>query len=320
MIEATDYIAAPLHEHTLFDRYQLADLLLVSRAFYQLASPLFFQRIDITDRLRSLPYDQSEVFTTVCRFSESVNARHVRELVIGVRGFSQDVVIHLLYSYYRKLGEVLPKLLQAFRRLKILTIVSPELTSSITITSPVSRATANFITQVVGMVFAEYLPHVADLHPLWGHPYCRPVIYQAPMMLESLIMDWQTCVFPEAGAVIRTDGQRCFPDSHYELAFFPFVAQATNLRHLCLRYGYRRKLLLDLLDCSRLVHLEILELGGFHTSFEHLKALLSGSKHTLRAVDLQLVQLITGDWEAVFALLGAFPALHYLYVERCSYV
>ncbi len=218
------------------------------------------------------------------------------------------------------MSQVLPTLLQAFQSLKVLTIVSPELTSSLTITSPVSKATAIAITKVVDMVFREYLPQTGQDHPFWTMPQCRPPIYQAPKMVESLILDWQTFYSSDADTVIRSDSQRFYRDRHYETVFFSFVAAATNLRHLCLRYGNWRKLQLDLLDCSRLNRLEILELGGFYASFAHLTALLARNQGVLRAVDLQLVQLSSGDWEDVFVLLDTFPALEYLYVERCSYV
>ena len=215
---------------------------------------------------------------------------------------------------------MLPKLLRAFRRLQILTIVGPEVTQSITITSPGSRASAEFVTCMLEKVFSEYLPFTAKHHPLATFSTCRVAISQAPLMVESYVMDWQTCYFPEADRVVRTDAQRYYRDSLYELYLFSFIAETSYLRHLCIRYGNRRKILLDLLDYSGLVHLEILELGGVQVTFENLKALLSGNVDTLRAVDLQLIELRTGDWEGIYGHLETFEALKYLFVERCSYI
>lgn len=309
----------PLHKHTLFDRHQLADLRLVSERFSEFASPRFLQRINITRNLNSNLFSQEKDFTIIMSLSESDNAHDVRELVVGVRSDDRD----LMSSYHRGLKEIMPDLLQAFTGLRVLTIVSSELTSSLTIPSPLSRGQAILLTNTVYWAFKEDIPLPTIDNPFWSMPQCQPAIAQAPILLESSIMDrWKPTDFPltYSSATIRSGSQRLFDEEFYEDWFFPFLEEASNLRHLCLRHSYRRPLELDLLNVSHFARLEIVQLIGIEVSYQHLVTLFSRNEGTLRAVELQLVQLITGDWERIFRILGGFEALEDLLVVHCSYV
>ena len=320
MTTSTNYVARPLHNYAQIDRDQLAVLRLVNHHFNRTASPIFFRRIDASEHTSNLPYGNSEEFTDICKFSQTENARYVRELVIGVRGWTIDNVTPRLNSYYESVTEVLPDLLQELSKLEVLTIIGPEVSYSIRLSSPVSEKSAEFHSYVVEKVFSEYLPFTMEHHPFSTVPSCKLAINQAPAMLESLTMDWQTCFLDETDATHRTDSQRYFRDSLYEMFLFSFLAETTNLKHLRIRFGRLRKLDLDLLDSSRLVNLQILELGGFHVSLGNLKTLLSNNVGTLRAVDLQLIQLRTSDWEVIYKHLESFPHLEFLEVDRCAYV
>ena len=322
---STYSIPVPLAEHALYDQVQLSVLRLVNKRFERLTRPMFWRRVDYTDDASSTSVPTTD-FSSLVGLSQSYIGHHVHELVVGIVGNSHIITSDMEYGYYRALIQVLPQLLEEFTSLKTLTIVGPELTSCVTITSPVSRATARLVTDAVNWVFKERVPLAPGDNPFWHMPQCQPAVFQGPMMLESVIMNMsQTIHFPSSATTVaaaspRSDSENYYSDRHYEEYLFPFLRLALNLRHLCLRFGHLRNLQLNQLDCSRFERLEILQLSGFTASFEHLMALLGRNEGTLRAVELQLVQLSSGDWEQVFVFLDASEALEQLFIVHCSYL
>ncbi len=111
--------------------------------------------------------------------------------------------------------------------------------------------------------------------------------------------------------------QEAYPNEKFAPGFFKFVELANNVETLRIRATH--VLDMDLLSTVRFCKLRILELRNLKVSWDSLVAVVDNNTETLRAIDLDGIQLKSGTWKALLLKLCSLPQLDYFAMEACSY-
>ena len=111
--------------------------------------------------------------------------------------------------------------------------------------------------------------------------------------------------------------QIAYPNQKFAPGFFRFIEAAPNVKILRIRATHVFDM--DLFKVTEFCSLHVLELRNLKISLEHFLSIIEQNIDTLRAIDLEDFQLVSGTWEHFLLRLCSLPCLDYFEISGCSY-
>ena len=330
------YAARPTQIYDAESQKALADFRLVSKTFCRSASPRLFREVNarMTSRhdgtLQSLPLNK------LLRLSRSDHAQHVRTISVGVAKVFHSHDESAVAKYINDLGVVLPACFPSYPRLCALRFSGPCYPGGHKedhhFPEELRRALRETIENTLGNTLMRSLTDLSLALPL-THDFA------------ALIDDCQLAIPNDLGPLLdllsrlrhldikidensghggqhwmlkpKSGVQKAYPNEKFASGFFEFIEQARNVESLRIRVTH--VLDMDLLVTSQLRTLRVLELENLKLSIESFCNIIERNIDTLRAIDLDGVQLKSGTWKALLLNLCCLPHLDYFSMDACSY-
>ena len=316
-----------------FGRPDIARARLVNRTFCNCATPLLFQEFNACYS-ESYRENATTWASRLLQLSFSPLANHIESITIGFDSYSLPSLKNL-DEYLLEGAYILPSLISACRKLRVLDIQSPGKHDRM-LPDGISY---RIFMKTLGQVFRVTCQKADDVNfdgikislPC-THDYIDLISQQFPSDIASLsfhrlmrsIRHLDVTVTDSSGnggqrywQESESEGQVKYPNQSYQNGFWDFIGSAPDLRSLCVRCTH--VLDFDRLQINTLVNLQELSLSRVQMSQSHFLRLASQNASTLRAIELGFVQLDSGTWESTLLQLCSLPVLDSFFMESCGY-
>ena len=330
------YAPRPTQIYEAKSQSALANLRLVSKLFCNSASPRLFREVNATMTSRVDGTLQSRPVNKLLEFSRGVYAQYVRVISVGIARVIKEQDRLVVANYIQDLGSILPACFPSYQRLKTLRISGPYYPGGHVQDFPfpedLRHALRNTIETILGHASAGSFNELSLALPL-THDFAaliddaRYMILTLPTPFQDLLttlshldinvgdnsgpggQHWM--LKPKSGA------QKAYPNEKFAPGFFAFIEIANNVETLRIRATH--VLDMDLLNTARFCKLRSLELRNIKAHWGSLVAVVENNTETLRAIDLDGVELKSGTWKALLLKFCSLPQLNYFAMDACRY-
>ena len=310
---------------------------LINKAFNECVGALLFQEFNATITNTE---DGSQRWAARTRqLSRSPLADHIELLKVGF-GWDFEPAESDVESYLFEAADVVPALVHACKKLRILDIRAPSVRDDRFDLSPGAVNYQMFMKTLDHIFRLIYdstdrtrLDSISISLPL-AHDYieltskldrssCDASMQSFSGMMQSIrhlsasISDFSG---QGGGRYVHeptSSGQHNYPNQVHQQHFWDFIRSATNLRSLCLRCTHI--LDFDQLRIDHFTSLRELSLARVQMSQKHLLDLVAWNSSTLRAIEFQHVQLDSGTWQSTLLHLCSLSRLDHFFVDSCGY-
>lgn len=279
---------------------------------------------------------QSKPLNKLLELSRGGYAQYVRVISVGIARVIKEEDTMVIANYIGDLRSILPACFSSYQRLKTLRVSGPcypgghqkdphfpeALRHALrnTIETTLGHAPADSLTELSLALplthdFAALIDDSQYMTLTWPIPFQN--ILATLSHLDITIGDnsgpggqhWM--LKPKSGT------QKAYPNEKFARGFFEFIEIASNVETLRIRVTH--VLDMDLLNTTRFCKLRILELRNLKISWYNLVAVVDNNMESLRAIDLDGVQLKSGTWSALLLKFCSLPKLDYFAMDACSY-
>ena len=279
---------------------------------------------------------QSRPLNKLLELSRGDYAQYVRVVSVGVAPVVKERDQPVVTNYIKDLQSILPACFPSYQRLKTLRISGPCYPGGHEedphFPEDLRHALRNTIETTLGHAPAGSLTELSLALPL-THDFaaliddCQYMTFTRPGPFQDLLatlnhlnidindnsgpggQHWM--LKPKSGA------QKAYPNEKFAPGFFKFIEVANNVETLRIRVTH--VLDMDLLNTARFCKLRILELRNLKVSWDSFVAVVDNNTETLRAIDLDGIQLKSGTWKALLLKFCSLPRLDYFAMDACSY-
>lgn len=279
---------------------------------------------------------QSRPLNKLLELSRGGYAQYVKVISVGIARVIKEEDTMVIANYIGDLRSILPACFSSYQRLKTLRVSGPCYPGGHQkdphFPEALRHALRNTIETTLGHAPADSLTELSLALPL-THDFAAliddsqymtltwPIPFQDILAtlshLDITIGDnsgpggqhWM--LKPKSGT------QKAYPNEKFARGFFEFIEIASNVETLRIRVTH--VLDMDLLNTTRFCKLRILELRNLKISWYNLVAVVDNNMESLRAIDLDGVQLKSGTWNALLLKFCSLPKLDYFAMDACSY-
>ncbi len=335
-------------------REDLARARLVNKVFRDCATPLLFRKVDV--RLPHSADGSPQAWTSrLLLFSASPLVQHVEKLRVGFHRDSLrlfDSVEHyleddyeseedyLLEDYLLEAAFIIPLIINACPNLRIVSIKGPRKRLYGSRFQPL---------EAYEVMFAKILDHVFRvLSSRTSNAPLDTIKIALPLTIDyDLFTSWRRRDLSEVGGISLSwimqhirhlrvkvldgsgpGGQRYFqsresrghrttPNQGSQQFFWGFIASATNLYSLNLTCSHILKF--DNLALDNFTSLRELRLVRVQMSQNRFLQLIAQVAATVRAIELDHIELDSGTWESILQHMCTLPLLDHFFIDACGY-
>ena len=279
---------------------------------------------------------QSRPLHKLLELSRGDYAQYVRVVSVGIARVIREKDIEVVANYIEDLRSILPACFSSYQRLKTLHISGPrypfgyeedphfpeDLRHALrnTIATTLGHAPAGSLTEL-----SLALPLTHDFAALIDDTQYMTLAWPTPFQdLLATLSHLNISIGDNSGPggqpwilKPRSGAQNAYPNEKLAPGFFNFIENANNVESL--RIKVTHVLNMDLLNTARFCRLRVLELRNLKVSWENFIAIVDNNRETLRAIDLDGIQLKSGTWKALLLKLCSLPQLDYFSMDACSY-
>ena len=279
---------------------------------------------------------QSKPLHKLLELSRGDYAQYVRVVSVGIARVIKEKEIKVAANYIGDLRSILPACFSSYQRLKTLRISGPyypgghqedphfpeDLRHALrnTIGTTLGHAPAGSLTEL-----SLALPLTHDFAALIDDTQYMTLAWPTPFQdLLATLSHLNINISDNSGPggqqwmlKPRSGTQKAYPNERFAPGFFKFVEVANNVETLRIRVTH--VLDMDLLNTARFCKLRILELRNLKVSWDSFVAFVENNTDTLRAIDLDGIQLKSGTWKALLLKFCCLPQLDYFAMDACRY-
>ena len=328
------YAPRPTQIYEAKSQSALANLRLVSKVFCSSATPRLFREVNATMTSRVDGTLQSRPLNKLLELSRGDYARYVRVISVGVARVIKHKMV--VANYIQDLGSILPACFPSYQRLETLRVSGPcypggherdlpfpenlRLAFRNTIENTLGYAPAGSLTEL-----SLTLPLTHDFAALIDDNQYMAFTWQAPFQdILATLSHLDIAIGDNSGQGGQSwmlkhssSAQKAYPNERFAPGFFKFIEFAKNVETLRIRATH--VLDMDLLNTARFRKLRILELRNIKVSWDRFVAVVENNAETLRAIDLDGIQLKSGTWKALLLKFCSLPQLDYFAMDACRY-
>ena len=279
---------------------------------------------------------QSRPLNKLLELSRGGYAQYVKVMSVGIARVMKEEDRMVIARYIGDLRSILPACFSSFQRLKTLRVSGPCYPGGHQkdphFPEYLRHALRNTIETTLGHAPAESLTELSLALPLThdfavlidDHQYMTlawPIPFQDILTTLSHL---DITIGDNSGPggqhwMLKpiSDAQKAYPNEKFAAAFFRFIETAHNVKTLRIRLTH--VLDMDLLNTAKFCKLRVLELRNLEVSWPNLLAIVNANIDTLRAIDLDGVQLKCGTWKTLLLAFCSLPKLDYFAMDACGY-
>ena len=277
---------------------------------------------------------QSRPLNKLLGLSRGDCAQYVKVISVGIVRVVKEKDIMVVAKYIVDLRSILPACFSSYQKLKTLRISGPcypgghEQDSHFP--EDLRHALRNTIGTTLGQAPAESLTELSLALPL-THDFAALIDDTQYMTLAWQFQDLlanlshlDINIGDNSGPggqhwmlKPRSLTQKAYPNERFAPGFFKFIEVANNVETLRIRVTH--VLDMDLLNTARFCKLRVLELRNLKVSWDNFVAVVENNTETLRAIELDGIQLKSGTWKALLLKLCSLPQLDYFAMDACRY-